>query len=119
MLPSIHRMHGVKLFKLTRINGIKCYGKHIIIFYTIRKNNTKNNPVAVGIIVRKIYNAILRNKWKRWLRACINAHLSFFDTYMENVIITIKSNTISTITYQEIYRDINYCINKLNKKMSL
>lgn len=86
--------------------GKKIGGKYLNVFYIKKDYDKPNFGIAVG---KKLGNAVIRNKYKRWLRYIIDNNRILFKNYNNYIIMIRKEAKDAT------FKDLEECLINLMK----
>ncbi len=102
-----------KIRKSREYSELKAYGK---VFRSKRLvfNYQQSEHSRLGVIVtKKVGNAVIRNRVKRWIREVFRLHKEVFRSPLELVIIPRSSD----LSYNHIKRDFLFFAEKYNEKI--
>lgn len=107
MIGSQYRLKKTAQFKELYKKGQSVAGKYMVIYWMAGNSNDK---VKLGFSVsKKVGNAVIRNRFKRKLKACI---LTYLDSLKGYNIIIIARVRITSASYQALAKELKYLLHK-------
>lgn len=103
------RVKDNRLFNSIIDNGLKIKNRFFILYYNKVIEETPKFGIAVG---KKVGNAVIRNKYKRKIRAIVDSNKLIFPKNY-NYIIIVRKECLE-LTHQELNNKLMELIEKVN-----
>lgn len=112
MIKKKYRIKKIKEFNFMFRNGKRQNAKCVTLIVTKSYKPYARYGISIG---SKVGNAVVRNKVKRRIRACIYDITKNDPIGKKNIIVVARSG-IENMSYQQLYDNLKFLLNKVKDK---
>lgn len=106
MIKDKFRLKKSIQFKQTYSKGNSVAGRRIVLYWHI--NNDEDTKVGFSVS-KKVGKAVIRNRYKRMLRACISNYLPHIKP--SNIVVIARVRIVGS-TYGDLEKEMKYLLHK-------